>query len=72
MTISVCSHMYINSLSVISDSIIPCVNLRNCILKNLKLLFFVFSRAVCSLSGNIFPVEISCGRHADDMQMMCG
>ena len=27
------------------------------------------SRAVCSLSGNIFGVEISCGRRADDMRV---
>ena len=32
----------------------------------------VFSRAVCSLSGNIFRVEILYGPRADDMQTMCG
>ena len=31
----------------------------------------IISRAVCSLSGNIFGVEISCGRHADDGRTMC-
>ena len=33
--------------------------------------YLVFSRAVCSLSGNIFRVEISCGWRADDVQTMC-
>ena len=31
----------------------------------------IFSRAVCYLTGNIFGVEISCRRRADDVQMMC-
>ena len=33
--------------------------------------YIVFSRAVCSLSGNIFRVEISCGPCADDVQTTC-
>ena len=31
----------------------------------------IFSRAVCSLSRKIFPVEISCGWHADNLRTMC-
>ena len=35
-----------------------------------KLLLFLAE--LCYLTGNIFGVEISCGRRADDMRMMCG
>ena len=33
---------------------------------------FIFSRAVCSLTGNCLGTEVSCRRCADDVRMTCG